>query len=128
MTYTVKQSAINGLGLFTDQAIAAGQILFVVLEVINGQLFQHPIGTPMNHSYQANTIAVSKGNYILLQSTKFILPGQEITINYAQAMQLLNKLKIPHPNFLFFEGQEKLVTQQNEIDRPFKLGTRFVAQ
>ena len=83
---TIKQSGINGLGLFADQKIMQGTNLGVSHYKFNGDIIRTPLGGFINHSNTPNVVKVElqdnkykKWNLVTL---KDIEKGEEVTIRY----------------------------------------------
>ena len=83
---TIKQSGINGLGLFADQKIMQGTNLGVSHYKLNGDIVRTPLGGFINHSNTPNIVKVElKGNQYKkwnLVTLKDIEKGEEVTIRY----------------------------------------------
>ena len=94
-TLTIKQSGINGLGLFAKEGIAQGTNLGMSHVLIGSGIIRTPMGGFINHSNDANTvkvelridekddallkIATKKWNLIALKDIK---EGEELTVRY----------------------------------------------
>ena len=87
---TIKQSKINGLGLFADQKIMQGTNLGMSHLKIGDTIFRTPLGGFINHSNEANCTKVEllmkndsfdykKWNLV---TTKNIKEGEELTVRY----------------------------------------------
>tara|TARA_Y100001951_G_scaffold90149_1_gene83095 strand:- start:371 stop:667 length:297 start_codon:yes stop_codon:yes gene_type:complete len=84
---TIKQSGINGLGLFAKEGIGQGNNLGMSHFRINGDIVRTPLGGFINHSNDANTVKVElhddkytkKWNLITLRNIK---EGEELTVHY----------------------------------------------
>jgi hypothetical protein len=92
---TIKQSGINGLGLFATKGIAQGANLGMSHVAIGSGIIRTPMGGFINHSNEANTVkvelkingdddpllkvATKKWNLIALKDIK---EGEEITVRY----------------------------------------------
>ena len=87
---TIKQSDINGLGLFADQKIMQATNLGMTHLKFNGTIFRTPLGGFINHSNTPNCVKVElhangnepfrkKWNLVTLQDIK---AGEEITLRY----------------------------------------------
>ena len=83
---TIKQSGINGLGVFADQKIMQGTNLGMSHIKLDDQIIRTPLGGFINHSNTPNcTKAELKGdkykkwNLITIQDIK---KGEEITLRY----------------------------------------------
>ena len=83
---TIKQSGINGLGLFADQKIMQGTNFGVSHYKLNGDIIRTPLGGFINHSNTPNVVKVElQGNQYKkwnLVTLKDIEEGEEITIRY----------------------------------------------
>ena len=53
---TIKQSGINGLGLFAQEGIAQGKNLGMTHIKLNGNMVRTPLGGFINHSDTPNTV------------------------------------------------------------------------
>ena len=87
---TIKQSGINGLGLFADQDIKQGTNLGTTHIKIDEQIIRTPLGGFINHSNTPNCAKVElhangkepfrkKWSLVTLQDIK---KGEEITLRY----------------------------------------------
>ena len=92
---TIKQSGINGLGLFAKEDIGQGTNLGMSHVAIGSGIIRTPMGGFINHSGDANTvkvelkindsddpllkIATKKWNLVTLQDIK---EGEELTVKY----------------------------------------------
>ena len=92
---TIKQSGINGLGLFAQEGIAQGANLGMSHVAIGSGIIRTPMGGFINHSDDANTvkvelkinetddpllkIATKKWNLVALRNIK---KGEELTVRY----------------------------------------------
>ena len=92
---TIKQSSINGLGLFAKEGMAQGTNLGMCHLKIGNTIFRTPLGGFINHANEANCIKVElrmtdedlqghkydyqKWNLITLQDIK---EGEELTVRY----------------------------------------------
>ena len=83
---TIKQSGINGLGLFADQKIMQGTNFGISHYKLNGDIIRTPLGGFINHSNTPNVVKVElQGNQYKkwnLVTLKDIEEGEEITIRY----------------------------------------------
>ena len=90
---TIKQSGINGLGLFATEGIAQGKNLGMSHIKLNGNMVRTPLGGFINHSDDANVVKgellmtnegeikfnYKKWNLITLRDIK---KGEELTVRY----------------------------------------------
>jgi len=91
---TIKQSGINGLGLFAEQAIMQGTNLGMShIKVNENNIIRTPLGGFINHSNKPNAVKVEllmtdegkikfdykKWNLVTLRDIK---KGEEITLRY----------------------------------------------
>ena len=92
---TIKQSGINGLGLFAEEGIAQGANLGMSHVAIGSGIIRTPMGGFINHSDDANTVkvelkinneddpllkvATKKWNLVALRDIK---KGEELTVRY----------------------------------------------
>jgi SET domain-containing protein len=92
---TIKQSGINGLGLFAKEGIAQGTNLGMSHVLIGSGIIRTPMGGFINHSNDANTVkvelridekddpllkvATKKWNLVALRNIK---EGEELTVRY----------------------------------------------
>jgi SET domain-containing protein len=92
---TIKQSGIDGLGLFAKEGIAQGANLGMSHVAIGSGIVRTPMGGFINHSDDANTVkvelkingeddpllkmATKKWNLIALKDIK---KGEELTVKY----------------------------------------------
>ena len=92
---TIKQSGIDGLGLFAKEGIAQGANLGMSHVAIGSGIIRTPMGGFINHSNDANTVkvelrideqddpllkvATKKWNLVALRNIK---EGEELTVHY----------------------------------------------
>ena len=87
---TIKQSGINGLGLFAKEGIGQGTNLGMSHVKIEDTIIRTPLGGFINHSGDANCVKVElrmtnekfdyqKWNLVVLQDIK---EGEELTVRY----------------------------------------------
>ena len=90
---TIKQSGIDGLGLFAKEGIAQGTNLGMTHIKLNGNMVRTPLGGFINHSDDANVVKVEllmtnegaikfnykKWNLVTLRDIK---KGEELTVAY----------------------------------------------
>ena len=87
---TIKQSGIDGLGLFAQEGIAQGTNLGMSHLEIEDKIIRTPLGGFINHSNDANCVKVElrmtngkfdyeKWNLVVLQDIK---EGEELTVRY----------------------------------------------
>ena len=83
---TIKQSGIDGLGLFALEGIAQGTNLGTTHIKLNGDIIRTPLGGFINHSNTANVVKVElksdnykKWNLVTLRDIK---EEEELTIRY----------------------------------------------
>ena len=92
---TIKQSGINGLGLFAEEGIAQGANLGMSHVLIGSGIVRTPMGGFINHSDDANTVkvelkinneddpllkvATKKWNLVAIRNIK---KGEELTVKY----------------------------------------------
>ena len=80
---TIKQSEIEGLGLFAVEDIKENTNLGLShVTAINGSLTRTPLGGFYNHSENSNCIKRKKGSSYALVTDRDIKKGEEITVNY----------------------------------------------
>ena len=92
---TIKQSGIDGIGLFAKEGIAQGTNLGMSHVLIGSGIIRTPMGGFINHSTDANTVkvelkingtddpllkvATKKWNLVTLRDIK---EGEEVTVRY----------------------------------------------
>ena len=84
---TIKQSKVNGLGLFAKEVIAQGTNLGITHIKIGEEILRTPLGGFINHSNTPNVVKVElrdekytkKWSLVSLRDLK---KGEEITIRY----------------------------------------------
>ena len=84
---TIKESKVNGLGLFAQEGIAQGTNLGISHIKINEDTIRTPLGGFINHANEANTVKVElrdekytkKWSLITLRDIK---KGEELTVKY----------------------------------------------
>ena len=84
---TIKQSKVNGLGLFAKEVIAQGTNLGITHIKIGEEIIRTPLGGFINHSNTPNVVKVElrdekytkKWSLVSLRDLK---KGEELTIRY----------------------------------------------
>ena len=84
---TIKQSDINGLGLFATEGIGQGTNLGTTHIKVNDEIIRTPLGGFINHSDEGNCVKAElrderytkKWNLITLRNIK---EGEELTLKY----------------------------------------------
>ena len=84
---TIKQSKVNGLGLFATEGIAQGTNLGTSHIKINDTIIRTPLGGFINHENEANCVKVDlrDENFTkkwALITLKNIKKGEELTLHY----------------------------------------------
>ena len=86
---TIKQSKVNGLGLFAKELIKQGTNLGTSHVKVNGTIIRTPLGGFINHSNDPNCVKVELNHDDTLQTKKWTLvslrdikEGEEITLRY----------------------------------------------
>lgn len=85
-TLTVKDSSINGLGLFSKEIIPKNTILGI--SHVKNNNYQHdvirtPLGGFINHDGETpNCIREDKGDHFELRTLRDIKPNEELTLKY----------------------------------------------
>ncbi len=82
---TIKQSYIEGLGLFTDEDLSANTNLGIshVRDIrFENDYIRTPLGGFVNHSDNPNCEFYKKGDYIMFRSIRNINEGTELTAEY----------------------------------------------
>ena len=69
---TIKQSSINGLGLFATQDIKDGTQLGITHILINDEIIRTPLGGFINHKDDPNCVRITVGNKSYLHTIKDI--------------------------------------------------------
>ena len=82
---TIKQSKIDGLGLFALEDISTCTVLgitHVYDEEFDNNYIRTPLGGFFNHSKDPNCQAYIEGRFIMLKTIKNIKEGEELTAKY----------------------------------------------
>ena len=86
---TIKQSKVNGLGLFAKESIKQGTNLGTTHVKVNGTIIRTPLGGFINHSNDPNCVKVELQDDETLKTKKWTLvtlrdikEGEEITLRY----------------------------------------------
>ena len=84
---TIKQSKVNGLGLFAEQDIKQGTNLGMSHVQIGEEILRTPLGGFINHANEGNVIKVKFYDEIYktkwnLVTVKNIEKGEELTVRY----------------------------------------------
>ena len=82
--FTIKESEIDNLGLFTEVSIDKGFNAGIthVTDPITMQLYRTPLGGFINHSETPNAKIVEVQRIRYLYFLRDIEPGEEITVKY----------------------------------------------
>ena len=85
---TIKESAVHGLGLFTNKKILNNTELGMSHMIINETIFRTPLGGFYNHSEEPNCTKYEKKNihqridYLYLKTICDIEEGEELLVKY----------------------------------------------
>lgn len=82
---TIKNSNIEGLGLFTNIPLKKNTdlgISHVLDDRFPQELFRTPLVAFCNHSDSPNCMTILRGDFRHLITLRDILPGEELTTNY----------------------------------------------
>tara|TARA_Y100001951_G_scaffold19348_1_gene14463 strand:+ start:133 stop:444 length:312 start_codon:yes stop_codon:yes gene_type:complete len=83
---TIKESKVNGLGLFATKGIAQGTNLGRSHISLNGDYIRTPLGGFINHADEANCVKVElkedKYKKWSLLTLRNIKEGEELTVSY----------------------------------------------
>ena len=89
---TVKESSIDGLGVFAKCHIFSGHVLGTTHVLDFGfpdNMIRTPIGGFINHSDDPNCVLIREGRRLMLKTKKVINEGEEITLCYGQTQELM---------------------------------------
>jgi len=82
---TIKQSEIEGLGLFTTKDLSINKIIGIS-HVMDGRFedgyIRLPLGGFFNHSDSPNCECYKDGEFLKLKTIKLIKANQELTVKY----------------------------------------------
>ena len=78
---TIKESEIDGLGLFASQDISEGTCLGVTHIYHEGEWIRTPLGGFINHSDDPNCVCDGE-KVFKLRILKDIVKGEELTLDY----------------------------------------------
>jgi hypothetical protein len=114
---SVKESSIEGLGLFAEKEYKAGEV--ITLAVVSGNRTE--AGRYTNHSPDPNASVLKSDNDIALHAVADIAKGDEITTNYRDVGNLLAKpekcVQLVRDNIAGFESALLAMPQ---IDLPIQ--------
>ena len=86
---TIKQSKVNGLGLFAQEGIAQGTNLGMTHAKVGEKIIRTPLGGFINHANDANCVKVElreslefKAKHWTLVALRDIKKGEELTLRY----------------------------------------------
>ena len=86
---TIKQSKVNGLGLFAKEGIAQGTNLGMTHAKVGEKIIRTPLGGFINHANDANCVKVElreslefKAKHWTLVALRDIKKGEELTLRY----------------------------------------------
>tara|TARA_Y100000310_G_scaffold63736_1_gene59176 strand:- start:360 stop:689 length:330 start_codon:yes stop_codon:yes gene_type:complete len=88
---TIKESKIEGLGLFAKEFIPRETLLGVSHSFIDGEIHRTPLGGFYNHSEEPNCYSVVSSDNAQLITMRDIEEGEEITTHYSLVPQERNK-------------------------------------
>ena len=81
-TVTIRNSEIQGLGLFAVEPIKEGTEIGLSHFYWGDQLQRTPLGAFYNHSSNPNIIKTRKDSRYFIVATRDIMPDEEITCEY----------------------------------------------
>jgi hypothetical protein len=114
---SVKESSIEGLGLFAEKEYKAGEV--ITLAVVSGNRTE--AGRYTNHSHNPNALVLESDNDIALHAADNIAKGDEITINYRDVGNLLAReekcVQLVRENIAGFENA---LLSMPQIDIPIQ--------
>ena len=79
---TIKNSTIEGLGLFATKQISCGKVLGRTHILTKLETIRTPLGGFYNHSNHPNCIKFQKDNFYYLKALRDIKQNEEITVKY----------------------------------------------
>ena len=79
---TIKESNIEGLGLFAKKTLSVGQELGITHHFILDEIIRTPLGGFYNHSDEPNCYTEVRANHVKLVTKSVILAGEELTAFY----------------------------------------------
>lgn len=86
---TIKQSKVNGLGLFAKEGIAQGTNLGMTHAKLGEKIIRTPLGGFINHANEANCVKVElresqefNAKHWTLVTLRDIKEGEELTLRY----------------------------------------------
>ena len=86
---TIKQSKVNGLGLFAQEGIAQGTNLGMTHAKVGEKIIRTPLGGFINHANDANCVKVElreslefKAKHWTVVALRDIKKGEELTLHY----------------------------------------------
>ncbi len=79
---TIKQSKVNGLGLFAKEGIAQGTNLGMTHTKIGEKFIRTPLGGFINHSEKPNCTKLEENGVLHLVTLGSIKPGDELLVRY----------------------------------------------
>ena len=86
---TIKQSKVNGLGLFAKESIKQGTNLGTSHVKVNGTIIRTPLGGFINHSNDPSCVKIELQDDETLKTKKWTLvtlrdikEGEELTLRY----------------------------------------------
>jgi len=82
---TIKESRIEGLGLFTTEYIEQGMEIGVSHYLIDDELIRTPLGGFYNHSLTPNCFTKVDKKRVVLTTCRDIEEGEELTVFYTMA-------------------------------------------
>jgi len=79
---TIKNSSIQGLGLFATAKIKKDHIFGLSHIKVKGETIRTPLGGFYNHSENSNCVKAQRGDEWYLVAKRDIEPGEEIIVEY----------------------------------------------
>ena len=79
---TIKNSTIEGLGLFATEDLREGELLGLSHIEVAGEVIRTPLGGFINHSDEPNAIRVNRNGRHYIHTLRNIVKGEEITLKY----------------------------------------------
>ncbi len=79
---TIKNSDIEGLGLFTEKPIRAGEVIGITHRFIDEEILRTPLGGFYNHSEEPNCYSKIEPTLAIMIAKRDIEVGEELTTTY----------------------------------------------
>jgi hypothetical protein len=86
--WEINTSKIHGNGIFLLESAPANALIGCTGRYVDGEYHPTKLGIHHNHSYQPNTLSIKVDDMRFLVTTKALISGSEVTVDYTQQPDL----------------------------------------